>query len=67
MYKRQVVIPSRKPETLAQSASRLMKTWADEDNPDVDRSVLLLMSKDDGAAYIEAGAGLQQRILPGAA
>lgn len=61
-----LVVPSTQPEAIAQYAARILKQWGEADNLDVDRSLLLVIAKDEGKAFIAAGDGLSQRILPGA-
>ena len=61
-----VVVPGTRPETAAQYATRILNSWKEKDNLDVNRSVLLLVAKDEGTAHIIAGPELQQRIAAGA-
>jgi uncharacterized membrane protein YgcG len=62
-----LAVTSTRPETAAQYAARILNTWKETDNLDVDRCVLLLIAKEEGTAHILAGPELQQRIAVGAA
>ena len=62
-----LVVPTTQPDAIGPYAARILKTWGEEDNLDVDRSLLLVVAKNEGKAWIEAGAGLRQRMAPGAA
>lgn len=61
-----LVVPSTLPETVAQYAARILKTWVETDNLDADRSVLVLVAKNEGTSHILAGPALQRRITAGA-
>lgn len=60
-----VVVPSLAGENIDAFTAEVLATWGKEDNLDVDRSILLLMARDEARAAIVAGAGLGSRILPG--
>ena len=62
-----LIVRSTRPESIDQYAERVLFSWGETDNLDVDRSLLMVLAKDEGEAYIAAGAGLRQRILPGTA
>ena len=62
-----LIVPTTQPETVAQYGARIFKYWGEADNLDIDRSVLLLVAKDDDAAHIQVGTALQQRMSPGMA
>lgn len=61
-----LVVPSTLPETVAQYAARILKTWEETENLDLDRSVLVLVAKNEGTSHILAGPALQRRITAGA-
>lgn len=62
-----LIVPNTGGEPIDRFAAKTLALWGEKDNLDVDRSLLLVVSRDDGKAYIEAGAGLRQRIPAGAA
>lgn len=62
-----LIVPTTQPEPIAQYAERVLKGWGETDNLDVDRSLLLVISRDERTAAVATGAGLGQRLAPGAA
>lgn len=60
-----LVVPTVKPGTMEKYADGVLRTWRNRDNLDTGRSILLLLAKDDGTAYIDVGYSLNERILPG--
>lgn len=62
-----LIVPNTGGEPIDRFAARALALWGEKDNLDVDRSLLLVIARDEGRAHIATGAGLSQRIPAGAA
>jgi uncharacterized membrane protein YgcG len=61
-----LVVPSTGGEPIDDYTKRVLRHWGETAQLDVDRSLLMVIARDERTAHAEAGEGLRARLPPGA-